>query len=51
VFDGVIDRAGPRPSLIERDDQIPPLCELLAERAQAHAALTRHHCAQALPCP
>jgi hypothetical protein len=51
LYHRVIDRAGPRPPLIERDDQIPPLCELLAERAQAHAALTRHHCAQALPCP
>lgn len=43
----VIERAGPRPVLLERDTNIPPLAELLAERdrldAIYQAALARFH--------
>lgn len=50
LYRQVIGRAGPRPTLIERDDQLPPLSDLLEERAQAHALLTQHTSAEALPC-
>ena len=39
LYERVITRIGPRPTLIERDDQLPPFDALLAERAQAHALL------------
>ena len=35
----LIDRIGPRPTLIERDDNIPAFAELMAERDRAHAVL------------
>lgn len=35
-----VARMGPRPTLIERDGNIPPWCELLAERERAHRHLT-----------
>jgi uncharacterized protein (UPF0276 family) len=34
-----VARAGPRPTLIERDDDIPPFSVLMAERDRAHAVL------------
>ncbi|HEY9208614.1 DUF692 domain-containing protein [Acidovorax soli] len=40
LYEQVIARAGPVPTLIERDDHVPPFGELLAERDQAHSALT-----------
>lgn len=39
LYEHLIARTGPRPTLIERDDQLPPLAELLAERERAHALL------------
>jgi len=39
LYERLVDRIGPRPTLIERDDQLPPFAELLAERRQAHALL------------
>jgi uncharacterized protein len=39
LYERLIARSGPRPTLIERDDQLPPFAELLAERSQAHALL------------
>lgn len=32
-------RIGPRPTLVERDGNLPPFAELIAERRQAHSAL------------
>ncbi len=37
----LIERIGPRPTLIERDDDIPAYSALMAERDRAHAVLTR----------
>lgn len=37
----LIARIGPRPTLIERDDNLPPFAELMAEREAAHAVLTQ----------
>ncbi len=45
LYQRVIEATGPLPTLIERDDQLPALDVLLAERDRAHAAL-----AEALPC-
>jgi hypothetical protein len=39
LYGRLIDRIGPRPTLIERDDEIPPFDELLAERDRAHRML------------
>ena len=39
LYERLIARIGPRPTLIERDEQLPPFAELLAERWQAHALL------------
>jgi uncharacterized protein len=39
LYEQVIARTGPVPTLIERDDNLPALSELLAERAVAHRAL------------
>jgi hypothetical protein len=42
----VVERTGPLPVLLERDENIPPLAELLAERDRVdgvyQAALVRH---------
>lgn len=37
----LVERIGARPTLVERDGNIPAFCELLAERDRAHAALSR----------
>lgn len=37
----LVERIGPRPTLVERDDDIPAYAELKAERDRAHGALTR----------
>ncbi|MCL6684144.1 MNIO family bufferin maturase [Sphingomonas alba] len=39
LFDGLIDRIGPRPTLIERDGNVPPFATLMAERDRAQAKL------------
>ncbi len=47
LYERLIARTGPRLTLIERDDAIPPLYELLTERERAHSALTN---LEAMPC-
>jgi hypothetical protein len=39
LYERLIDRIGPRPTLIERDENIPAFAELLAERQRAHDSL------------
>jgi uncharacterized protein (UPF0276 family) len=39
LFARLIGRIGPRPTLIERDDDIPPFGDLMVERARAAAVL------------
>ena len=39
LYEGLIARVGPRPTLIERDDNLPAFGELLAERERAQAVL------------
>lgn len=39
LYERLIRRIGPRPTLIERDDKLPPFDELLAERDIAHSRL------------
>jgi len=39
LFERLIARIGPRPTLIERDGNIPPFADLLAERARAQSIL------------
>lgn len=39
LFERVVRRIGPRPTLIERDAHLPAFAELMAERARAHAVL------------
>lgn len=41
LYQRLIDRIGPRPTLIERDDLLPPFAELLAERDCAQRLLDR----------
>jgi uncharacterized protein (UPF0276 family) len=43
LYRRLLARIGPRPTLIERDGNIPPFAELLAERAMAEDALQRAH--------
>ena len=42
LFDRFVARAGPRPTLIERDAELPAFDVLLAERDEAHRRLLRH---------
>jgi uncharacterized protein (UPF0276 family) len=39
LYERLVARIGPRPTLIERDGNVPAFAELLAERASAHARL------------
>jgi uncharacterized protein (UPF0276 family) len=39
LYERLIRRIGPRPTLIERDDNLPQFAELLAERDRAHGLL------------
>jgi uncharacterized protein (UPF0276 family) len=39
LFQRFVERAGPRPTLIERDAELPPFAELLRERNRAHERL------------
>ena len=41
LYDKFIERIGPRPTLIERDGNIPPFAELLGERERAQQMLER----------
>lgn len=41
LYQRLIDRIGARPTLIERDDNVPSFAELLVERDAAHAILAR----------
>lgn len=49
LYERLIERTGPLPTLIERDNHIPPLPELLAERERAHHLLVQRS-AEATPC-
>jgi uncharacterized protein (UPF0276 family) len=40
LYRRLIDRVGPRPTLIERDDDVPAFAVLMAERDRAHDMLT-----------
>lgn len=40
LYARLVGRIGPRPTLIERDDEIPAFETLMAERERAHAVLT-----------
>lgn len=40
LYQRLIDRIGPRPTLIERDDNLPAFADLMAERERAHGLLT-----------
>jgi uncharacterized protein (UPF0276 family) len=40
LYRRLVDRIGPRPTLIERDDDIPAFAVLMAERNRAHGLLT-----------
>jgi uncharacterized protein (UPF0276 family) len=39
LYERLIARIGPRPTLIERDDNVPAFAQLLDERSRAHALL------------
>jgi uncharacterized protein len=39
LYRALIERVGPRPTLIERDDNLPPFGELIQERDRAHGVL------------
>ncbi len=39
LFGTLIERIGPRPTLIERDGNLPPFADLLRERARAQRSL------------
>ena len=41
LYERLIERIGPRPTLIERDGNVPAFDELMAERDRAHALLAR----------
>jgi len=40
LYRRLVSRIGPRPTLVERDDNLPEFAELLAERDRAHAILS-----------
>ena len=46
LYDRLIDRIGPRPTLIERDDDVPAFSVLMAERERAHGRLTASQAAR-----
>ena len=46
-YDDALRRFGPVPTLIEWDNDVPPLATLLAEAARAEQRLQRHHAAAA----
>lgn len=53
LYQHVLQRTGPVPTLIERDGNVPALPELLHERHQAHQALAlaaHHQAPEVMPC-
>ncbi len=40
LYEGLVARVGPRPTLIERDGNVPPFAELMRERARAQDTLS-----------
>lgn len=44
LYEGFVARIGPRPTLIERDGNVPPFAELLTERDRAQAVLDGEMC-------
>ncbi|WP_404301512.1 DUF692 domain-containing protein [Alicycliphilus denitrificans] len=51
LYERVLAHAGRAiPTLIERDAEIPPLADLMAERARAHALLAATQTPEATPC-
>lgn len=44
LYERLVRRIGSRPTLIERDDNLPEFAELMAERNRAHAILTGQVC-------
>lgn len=49
LYEHAIRRFGAVPSMIERDDNIPPLAELVAELDKARAICARARCAKPVP--
>jgi uncharacterized protein len=49
LYERLITRIGPRPTLIERDDNLPGFDDLLAERRRAHRQLQSIVSASTLP--
>ena len=47
LYERLIARTGPRPTLIERDDALPSFDVLMAERDRAHAVMTAREAAHA----
>jgi len=45
LYERLIERIGPRPTLIERDDQLPAFAELLVERDRAQRVLDQRRAA------
>ncbi len=41
LLDALLDHTGPRPVLLERDGNLPPFSDLMAERDKAAEALDR----------
>jgi hypothetical protein len=48
LYERFVERAGARPTLIERDTDVPPFAELLGERSRAHRVLEQAAAAAAL---
>ncbi|MNW09814.1 hypothetical protein D3C71_2069020 [compost metagenome] len=48
LYERVIERTGPIPTLIERDDNLPDFDELLDERNHAHRLVTAAQPAEAV---
>ncbi|HTN50413.1 MAG TPA: DUF692 domain-containing protein [Burkholderiaceae bacterium] len=42
LYERLINRIGPRPTLVERDENVPGFDELLSERDHAHSLLSLH---------
>jgi uncharacterized protein len=42
LYESLVNRIGSRPTLIERDDNLPPFSELMTERDRAHRILLSH---------
>jgi uncharacterized protein len=49
LYETLIDRIGPRPTLIERDDNLPLFSELMTERDRAHDILLSSRSSEPFP--